>query len=31
MPLKQIEDFNALYDDKPIFDHPVKNKQEAYE
>ena len=29
MPLVQIEDFNALIDDKPFFDQLVKNKQEA--
>ena len=31
MPLVEIEDFNALIDNKPCVDHPVKNKQEAYE
>ena len=31
MPLVEIEDFNALIDDKPFFDQLVKNKQEAYE
>ena len=29
MPLVEIEDFNALIDDKPFFDQLVKNKQEA--
>ena len=31
MPLIEIKDFNALIDNKPFLDHPVKNKQEAYE
>ena len=31
MPLVEINDFNALIDDKPFFDQPVKKKQEAYE
>ena len=31
MPLVQIKDFNVLIDNKPFFDQPVKNKQEAYE
>ena len=31
MPLVEIKDFNALINNKPFFDHPVKNKQEAYE
>ena len=31
MPLVEIKDFNALTDNKPFFDQPVKNKQEAYE
>ena len=31
MPLVEIKDFNALIDNKPLFDQPVKNKQEAYE
>ena len=26
MPLVQIKDFNALIDNKPFFDHPVKKK-----
>ena len=30
MPLVEIKDFNALIDDKPFFDQPLKNKQEAY-
>ena len=31
MPLVEIKDLNALSDNKPFFDHPVKNKQEAPE
>ena len=31
MPLVEIKDFNALFDNKPFFDQPVKNKQDAYE
>ena len=31
MPLVEIKDFNALINNKPFFDQPVKNKQEAYE
>ena len=31
MPLVEIIDFNALIDNKPVFDQPVKSKQEAYE
>ena len=34
MPLVEIKDFNALIDNKPFFDQPVKKqkkKQEAYE
>ena len=31
MPLVEIKDFDALIDNKPFFDQPVKNKQEAYE
>ena len=30
MPLVEIKDFNELIDNKPFFDQPVKNKQEAY-
>ena len=30
MPLVEIKDFNALIDNKPFFDQPVKNKQDAY-
>ena len=30
MPLVEIIDFNALIDNKPVFDQPVKSKQ-AYE
>ena len=29
-PLVQIKHFNALMHNKPFFDQPVKNKQEAY-
>ena len=31
MPSVEIKDFNALIDNKPFFDQPVKNKQEMYE
>ena len=31
MPLVEIADFNALINNKPFLDQPVKNKQEAYE
>ena len=31
MTLVEIKDFNVLIDNKPFFDQPVKNKQEAYE
>ena len=31
MPLVEIKDFNALIDNKPFFDRPVKSKQETYE
>ena len=31
MPLVEVKDFNALIDNKPFFDQPVKNKQETYE
>ena len=31
MALVEIKDFDALIDNKPFFDQPVKNKQEAYE
>ena len=31
MPLVEIKDFNALFDNKPFFDQAVKNKQEDYE
>ena len=27
----EMNDFNALIDNKPFFDQPVKNKREAYE
>ena len=29
MPLVEIKDFKALLDNKPFFNQPVKNKQEA--
>ena len=29
MPLVKIKDFNALIDNKPFFDQPGKEKQEA--
>ena len=31
MPLVDIKDFNAFIDNKPLFDQPMENKQEAYE
>ena len=31
MSLVEIKDFNALINNKPFFDHPVKNSQESYE
>ena len=31
VPLVEIRDFNALIDNKPFFDQPVKIKKEAYE
>ena len=31
MPLLEITGFNAVIDNKPFFDQPVKNMQEAYE
>ena len=31
MPLVEIKDFNALIDNKPFSEQPMKNKQEAYE
>ena len=31
MPLVEIKYFNALINNKPLFDQPVKNKQEAFE
>ena len=31
MSLVEIKDFNALIDNKPFFDQPVKKKKEAYE
>ena len=31
MQLVEIKDFDALIDNKPFFDQPVKNKHEAYE
>ena len=31
LQLREIKDFNAWIDNKPIFDQSIKNKQEAYE
>ena len=31
MPLVEIKEVNALIGNKPVFDHPVKSKQKAYE
>ena len=31
MPLIEIKEFNAVIDNKPLFDQPIRNKQEAYE
>ena len=31
MLLIEIKDFNALMDNKPFLDQPIKNRQEAYE
>ena len=31
MPLVEIKYFNSVIENKPFFDQPVKNKQEAYE
>ena len=31
MPLVEINDFNALIDNRPVFDQAVKSKQEGYE
>ena len=31
VPLVEIKDFNVLIDNKPFFDQPIINKQEAYE
>ena len=31
IPLVEMKDFNTLIDNKPFFDYPLKNKQEAYE
>ena len=31
LPLVEKKGFNALIDNKPFFDQPVRNKQEAYE
>ena len=30
MPLVEIKAFNALNDNNPFFDQPMKNKREAY-
>ena len=29
MPLVEIKDYNALLNNKPFFDQPIRNKQEA--
>ena len=31
MPLLKIKYFNALIENKPVFEQPLKIKQEAYE
>ena len=31
MPIVEIKDFDALINNKPFFDQPLKNKPEAYE
>ena len=31
MPVVEIKDLNALIENKPFFDQPVKIKQKAYE
>ena len=31
MPLVEIKDFNVLFDNKTVFDQPVKNEQDVYE
>ena len=31
IPLVEIKDFNALIDNKPFFDKPIKSKEEPYE
>ena len=31
MPLVENKHFNALIDNKPFFDQPIKNKQKMYE
>ena len=31
MQLLEIKDLNALINNKPFFDQPVKNQQETYE
>ena len=31
IPLVEIKDFNTLTNNKPVFEQPVKNKQESYE
>ena len=31
IPSVKIKDFNALIENKPLFDQPVKSKQEVYE
>lgn len=31
MPLVEIKDFSVVINNKPLFDQPLKNKQELYE
>ena len=31
MPLVEVNDFDALIDNRPVFDQAVKSKQEGYE
>ena len=31
MQLVEIKDLNTLIENKPFFDHPIKNKQKGYE
>ena len=30
MPQVEFKNFNALFDNKPFYDQPIKNKQEVY-